>query len=151
MEPRLTPVSARRIRTTGRATPQTAVLVLLVEGRDGYRTSVSRVLRRAGYEIEATANGFEALVVASTVPVDVLVTDLELPRMRGQELARRLRARHPALRVVFFNGQTPRLYSNYELTRDDEVFLDKPSTAQGVLDALSAVVSGKPTAEPVPA
>jgi hypothetical protein len=123
--------------------------VLLVEGEDAYRASVSHLLRRAGYEIEATASGFEALIVASTAPFDVLVTDVELPRMRGQELARRLRARRPALKVLFFNGRTSWLDSDYELTRDDEVFMEKPSSPQGVLNALSTLVSGQSMAEPV--
>jgi hypothetical protein len=123
--------------------------VLLVEGEGAYRASVSRLLRRAGYEIEATASGFEALIVASTAPFDVLVTDVELPRMRGQELARRLRARRPALKVLFFNGRTSWLDSDYELTRDDEVFMEKPSSPQGVLNALSTLVSGQSMAEPV--
>ena len=148
METRVTPVSPHRART-GRPAPKAAVRVLLVEGEDAYRASLSRLLRRAGYEIEATASGFEALIMASGAPFDVLVTDLELPRMRGQELARRLRARRPALKVLFFSGRTSWLDSDCELTRDDEVFMEKPSSAQDVLNALSTLLSGQPMAQPV--
>ena len=80
--------------------------ILLVEDEDPVRRLFSTGLARAGYAVHEARNGLEALDVFDRHPdsIDLLVTDLRMPLMGGLELTRKLRARHPTLKVVCISG-----------------------------------------------
>ena len=70
--------------------------VLIVDREQAGREFLDRVLRQPGYQTVLAADGFEALRIAeSRGPFDLLVTDVVIPGMPGDELARRLRASTP--------------------------------------------------------
>ena len=80
--------------------------VLLVEDDAALRRYLGVVLRRAGYEVTAAADGLEALRLALSTRVSLVVTDAVMPRLGGPELCRLLRARaeYTALPVVLLTG-----------------------------------------------
>ena len=78
--------------------------VLVVEDEDVVRGLVRTVLTGAGFEVLVARDGEEAFALAAKHHVDVLLTDLMMPRHGGQEVAERLRATHPELKVVFMSG-----------------------------------------------
>jgi two-component system cell cycle sensor histidine kinase/response regulator CckA len=80
--------------------------VLLVEDESAVRALLAEVLRDAGYRVLTARGGPEALLLADRHRdrVDLLLTDVVMPGMRGGELARRLRALHPEARVLFMSG-----------------------------------------------
>ncbi|HEX6864661.1 MAG TPA: PAS domain S-box protein, partial [Thermoanaerobaculia bacterium] len=79
--------------------------VLLVEDESSVRELASRVLRSAGFTVTEASHGEEALERAQTLArIDLLLTDVVMPRMGGPDLAARLRPRWPGLRVVFMSG-----------------------------------------------
>ena len=78
--------------------------VLVVEDEEVIRGLVGQVLRAEGYDVVLAADGGEALEAAGRMPVDVLLTDLTMPGIGGQELADRLREQAPGLRVLFMSG-----------------------------------------------
>jgi PAS domain S-box-containing protein len=84
--------------------PAGAPTVLVVEDEEVIRGLVDQVLRGEGYEVILAADGDEALERARTTRVDVLLTDLTMPGIGGRELAERLRADQPALKVMFMSG-----------------------------------------------
>ncbi len=81
-------------------------VILLVEDDADVRASTARVLRRAGYDVLDAADGDAALqlMASRTAPVDVVITDIVMPRVGGAELARRLRERWPDLHVLYMSG-----------------------------------------------
>ncbi|HEX6913100.1 MAG TPA: PAS domain S-box protein, partial [Longimicrobium sp.] len=87
-------------RTRGRGT------VLLVEDEETVRRVAERVLSRAGYTVLTAGEGAEAMALSRQHPgiIHVLVTDLVMPRMSGSDLAQRLMAERPGIRVLFMSG-----------------------------------------------
>jgi len=79
--------------------------ILLVEDEQALRKATSRILRERGYEVVTANDGIEALdiVTASATSFDLILTDVVMPRMRGDELARKL-TDHTATPVVFMSG-----------------------------------------------
>ena len=72
---------------------------------------MDRVLREAGYETRLAADGPEALEAAKNgAAIDILVTDLMMPQMTGDELARRMRQEEPTLKVLYLTGFSDRLF-----------------------------------------
>ena len=83
--------------------------VLLAEDEALIALSLADLLEAEGYEVAIAANGAEALVEARRLgdALDVLVTDLNMPRMGGEALIRVLRADRPALPIVVVTGSAP--------------------------------------------
>jgi signal transduction histidine kinase/CheY-like chemotaxis protein len=80
--------------------------ILLVEDEQALREGTSRLLQARGYSVVTAADGIEALEVMDREeqPIDVVVTDVAMPRMRGDELALHLAQTHPQLPVLFVSG-----------------------------------------------
>ncbi len=110
------------------ATEACAETILLIEDDEAVRTIGSRTLERSGYTVLSAHDGADALRIAATHPgsIDLVVTDVVMPGMRGPELAVRLRAQRPNLRVLFVSGyfEVPR--SGAEIGQAEDEFLAKP-------------------------
>jgi DNA-binding response OmpR family regulator len=80
--------------------------VLLVDDDSDVRTYVSEVLGIGGFAVLEAADGAEALRIAETTrrPIDMLVTDINMPGIDGLELARRVQALRPTISVVYMSG-----------------------------------------------
>jgi len=80
--------------------------ILLVEDEDVVRALAQRVLERCGYTVLPCANGAEALVVAGERDrhIDLLLTDVVMPGLRGHEVAARVTATRPAIKVLYMSG-----------------------------------------------
>jgi two-component system cell cycle sensor histidine kinase/response regulator CckA len=104
--------------------------ILLVEDEDAVRSLATIVLKKHGYTVIAAANGEEACRLAHEHRIDLLVTDVVMPRMNGKELASVLRARIPQLRVIFMSGYTGEAVA-LQAARDT-LFLQKPFSPAGL-------------------
>ena len=120
------------------------ISVLIVDDEEPVRKFVDRVMRDAGYATAQAADGTEALEVASNLEsVDILVTDVMMPQMLGDELARRLRQSEPSLRVLYLTGYSDRLFKEKMTLWADEAYLDKPCSVKGLLQAVSLLLFGQ--------
>jgi two-component system, cell cycle sensor histidine kinase and response regulator CckA len=101
--------------------------ILVLEDDDLVRDVVERTLRRLGYEVTAAARPSEVLALSAERSFDLLVTDVVMPEMTGDAVARLVRERHPDLPVVFMSGYTAGVL-DLEIGALD-VFTSKPLTA----------------------
>src|SRR4051812_34309940 len=89
----------------GRPCPPGATLrVLLVEDHKDSRDVMSRMLRSAGFAVDAAATCGEALALGTSHTFDLLVTDLDLPDGSGWDLAERLRPALPGMVAIAVTG-----------------------------------------------
>jgi CheY-like chemotaxis protein len=117
--------------------------VLAVDDEAGIREFVAAVLRQPGYEVSLAADGAEALQAFETQgPFDLLLTDLMMPGMRGDVLAQRLRRATPDLKVLYLTGYSDRLFESRPFLWEDEAFVSKPVSVQGLLEAVSLLLVG---------
>jgi CheY-like chemotaxis protein len=119
----------------GRATDR---VVLVVDDEPAVRDWVARVLERAGIPGVLAADGREALrlVVDGRVRPAVLLTDIEMPGMTGVELAARLLAARPGLRVVMMTGDPERAAAARSHTSIVATVLLKPIAIDDLLAAV---------------
>jgi two-component system cell cycle sensor histidine kinase/response regulator CckA len=117
--------------------------VLVVDDEESVRKFVERVLREAGYRTALAADGTDAIEVAKGLrPFEILVTDVMMPHMSGDELARRLRQTDPGLKILYLTGFSDRLFKEKVTLWEDEAFLDKPCSVAGLLEAVSLLLFG---------
>jgi two-component system cell cycle sensor histidine kinase/response regulator CckA len=117
--------------------------VLVVDDEASVREFVDRALTFAGYRTVVASDGPEALAIfEATGPFDLLVTDLRMPQMMGDELARQLRLADPALKVLYLTGYSDELFRDRSTLWSDEAFLDKPQGVDALLEAVSLLLFG---------
>ncbi len=101
--------------------------VLLVEDHPLVREVVARALKQVGHVVLQAGSGEDALALAGrhTGRIDLLLTDIFLPGMRGYELADRLLASRPTLRVLYVSG-SPAENVDGGVLKDGDHYLNKP-------------------------
>jgi two-component system cell cycle sensor histidine kinase/response regulator CckA len=118
--------------------------VLIVDDEESVRRFVERVLTDAGYRTALASDGPEAIEVAARLgSVDLLITDVMMPQMTGDELARRLRLNEPKLKILYLTGYSDRLFKDKVTLWEDEAFLDKPCTMKSLMEAVSLLLVGR--------
>ena len=105
--------------------------ILLVEDEAPLRTLAAESLKRLGYTVLQAGNGLEALAVADQHPgkIDIVLTDVVMPRMGGPELVEKLRARRPGLAVIFMSGYTDAAALENARIGSGAMLLNKPFSA----------------------
>src|SRR5439155_21055581 len=132
------------VQSTMSSDPARPISVLIVDDEEPVRKFVDRVMVDAGYQTAQASDGVEALEVASKVgSVDILVTDVMMPQMLGDELARRLRQSEPNVKVLYLTGYSDRLFKEKVTLWADEAYLDKPCSVKGLLQAVSLLLFGQ--------
>ena len=121
--------------------------MLLVEDEHSVRQVIGQMLSRHGYTVIEAEAGDIALerVAAHPEPIDVLVTDVIMPRMSGKELADALTAARPEVRVLFMSGYTDDLIARHGVLEPGIAFLQKPFRLAALVAALRRLLEEAPT------
>ncbi|MBL8328284.1 MAG: response regulator [Rubrivivax sp.] len=122
--------------------------LMVVDDSPTVRRVLTRTLAKAGWEIVTASDGREALQRLAEEPVDLVITDLEMPRLDGLELARELR-RTPASAELPLLMLTSRDSDRHrQLAQDAGVdrFLTKPMADAELVSAVAQALHGEPTA-----
>lgn len=127
--------------------PQGGETVLVVEDEEAVRTLACNVLEKLGYRVRPFANANEVLdnVGVLDEPADLLLTDLVMPGMSGRELAERLLAIRPELRVLYTSGYTEDMAVHRGIAERGIAFLPKPYSMQTLAQRVREVLDEPPT------
>ena len=129
-------------KSEGRPPPTT---VLVVDDEAPMRTMQRRVLEEVGYAVLEATNGTDLVdLLAAGARVDLLIADLDMPVVRGDEMARRVRRSRPDLPVLYVTGHTDWLMDGRTLA-PGEAFLAKPFSPAQLRDAVSLLLRNTST------
>ena len=116
--------------------------VLVVDDEARIRDLARRILEGDGYQVTEASDGLEAISLLSQgAKVDLLMADLAMPKLGGDELVCRIRCAHPDLKVLYVTGHIDSLMDTRPLW-EDEAFLEKPFSPQGLTEAVSFLLYG---------
>jgi two-component system cell cycle sensor histidine kinase/response regulator CckA len=120
--------------------PESGAVILLVEDEPAVRGLFAVSLRKDGYFVLEASNGAEALAIVEQVGrVDLVVTDVVMPIMKGTELASRLRDRYPNLRFIFVSG-----YVVHDELGPNAELLQKPFLRQDLVKKVVEILGPAP-------
>jgi PAS domain S-box-containing protein len=137
-----TPAALPRIpRTPGAGGTET---ILLAEDEDAVRNVVRRILEINGYRVLLATDGMDALEVAGLEegPIQLLLTDVVMPRMSGRELAQRIKSARPDIHVLFMSGHTDDATVHHVAVHQRNAFIQKPFSATSLIVKIRQILDG---------
>jgi two-component system, cell cycle sensor histidine kinase and response regulator CckA len=140
------PVSEEREPAQGAGELRGSETLLLAEDDDGVRALAELVLSRYGYRVLGASDGVEALRIAGehAEPIDLLLTDVIMPRMKGPELAETLVAAQPRMRVLYMSG-----YADSAMLPDTaSLTVPKPFSEESLVRLVREALDRSPTEAP---
>jgi two-component system cell cycle sensor histidine kinase/response regulator CckA len=116
--------------------------LLLVEDEDGLRALACHTLRQRGYHILEASNGEEALEVSRHYgkSIDLLLSDVVMPKLGGHVLAERLLAERPEIKVLFMSGFTDSILFRHGVVNGEVECLFKPFTPSALAEKVREIL-----------
>ncbi|MDX2059086.1 MAG: PAS domain S-box protein [Gemmatimonadales bacterium] len=148
--PAVEETSALRVDQTRRTPMAGLETVLLVEDEEAVRRIATRALQANGYRVIGAADGHQALAALSGYRgrIALIITDVVMPNMDGADLAQRVRALHPDMRVLFTSGYFDDTVGKRGIFTTGSGFLPKPYAATVLLRRVREVLDGPPAGPP---
>jgi len=118
--------------------------VLIVEDEEALRDVTRRIFTQSGYHVLTAADGREALALAARYDgeIHLLVTDVVMPNMLGQEVAEKLRQLRPGVAVLYMSGYAQPRGATQGRLGLDATLIDKPFTATALIEHAGQVLNG---------
>jgi two-component system, cell cycle sensor histidine kinase and response regulator CckA len=116
--------------------------ILLVEDQDQLRSLISEVLRRSGYVVLQARHGMEALDLSRnhTEKINLMITDLIMPKMGGRDLANALAPKFPDMKVLYMSGYPDDALSQQEISSSSLAFIQKPFTPDTLVQKVREIL-----------
>jgi two-component system, cell cycle sensor histidine kinase and response regulator CckA len=135
------PVSRERRRVDRSSLPRGSETVLIVEDESIVRDVAVRILEKQGYRVFTARDGLEAMKRASEkVEIDLLLTDVVLPGMKGPQIAENVLALHPTMKVLYMSGYTSDSIVSRGLLQPGIAFIEKSFTAAALCQKVREVL-----------
>lgn len=116
--------------------------ILLVEDEDAILELVKRILSRNGYTVCAASNPNQAVELAATHSghLDLIITDVVMPEMSGNELAVQLSRSRPETKILFMSGHAAAVIARHQVSENDIGFIRKPFTKTDLLSRVRQIL-----------
>jgi CheY-like chemotaxis protein len=114
-------------------------VILCAEDNAQIRCLIRKLLKAEGFTVLAAGNGEAALRVSRRHPgpVDLLLTDMEMPGMGGLELSRKIKAERPGIKILVMSGD---IEGEEQVALDGLPFLPKPFSPRALRDQIGALL-----------
>jgi CheY-like chemotaxis protein len=127
--------------------------ILVVDDVAVVRLVISRILKKAGYQVIEAADGAEALTIAATEPLDLVITDLWMPGTNGADLLQAMSTHFPAVALMAMTGGSPQatLAASLEAGHGSGALMTlmKPIDKNELLEAIPRALSRAGQKEPI--
>jgi CheY-like chemotaxis protein len=137
-------IAEKEETTETQVVSEEGVSVLVVEDEPSLMRLTCKVLTRGGFQVFEAADVDDAVEIArkSETPIQLLLTDVIMPKMKGTEVFSKVKEYHPEIRVLYMSGYTENVIARHGILKDGIQFLQKPFSAKSLLEKVSGVLSG---------
>jgi PAS domain S-box-containing protein len=149
--PKVTAEVDREAERTVVAPPRGSETILFVEDEESVRELVRDYLVGTGYQVLEAVDGVQALEVAAAHKgaIQILVTDVVMPRLSGRELASRIAAQRPNTKILFISGYTDDSIFRHGVLEGGVAYLQKPFNLKAIAQKIREVLDGQVASTPL--
>ena len=115
--------------------------ILVADDEDDLRTLLGDLLSGAGYDVSSAADGEEAIALIRGDKPDLVMLDIQMPRMNGIEVLKFVNQHYPALRVVMLTGFADLKYAMEAREFGARDFISKPYKIDDILETISRILT----------
>jgi PAS domain S-box-containing protein len=117
--------------------------ILLVEDESGIRRLLHELLTSQGYKVLTAPDGDAGFTVGSFYSgrIDMLITDVVMPKLSGAEMAKRLTEKHPRLKVLYMSGYTDESIVQHGVLEPGIAFLSKPFKPEALIERVRKILA----------
>lgn len=115
--------------------------ILIADDEDDLRTLLSDLLASSGYDVSAAADGEEAIAAIRANKPDLVLLDIQMPRMNGIEVLKFINQNYPTLHVIMLTGFADLKYAMEAREFGARDFVSKPYKVDDILETISRVLS----------
>jgi CheY-like chemotaxis protein len=119
--------------------------ILLVDDNDEFRTMLSKVLTRAGFQVQEASDGRQAIELYGIHPSDLVITDLVMPEKEGLETIMEFKRLYAGSKIIAISGEErigPQASLQVAKALGAQRVLAKPFSDRDILEAVSEVLKG---------
>jgi CheY-like chemotaxis protein len=121
--------------------------VLVVEDQAGVRSYAVEVLQEYGYQVITAESADDALMQCELERIDLVLTDVVMPKISGRDVADRLKTLHPGIKVLFMSGYTDNIIEHNGVLEEGANFIQKPFSPEELARKVRLLL-GAPLASP---
>jgi CheY-like chemotaxis protein len=125
--------------------------IIVAEDNEAVREFVARELRDVGYSVLEACDGQEAVELCEVSPpntIDLLLTDVVMPRMNGPELVEEVVPWHPEMKVLYISGYNDDTIMDIGVVERGVTILEKPFSPETLAQKVREVLDANPTRKP---
>jgi two-component system chemotaxis response regulator CheY len=117
--------------------------ILIVEDENDIRNLYGLLMRSTGYEVIEACDGKDALEKFTAAPCELVITDMNMPRMGGLELIKELRRRSSQVHIILITGYGTLETEKRAFSLGSDEYMPKPFDMQELLDRVNEYFNGK--------
>ncbi|OQX86624.1 MAG: hypothetical protein B6D55_05580, partial [Candidatus Omnitrophica bacterium 4484_70.2] len=117
--------------------------ILVVEDDNTLRKMIKLMLKKLGYTIFEASSGIEALEMiekGKSKGIDLLLTDVIMPKLNGSELAEKVKRINPGIKILFTSGYTNNAIEHHGILNNSRFFISKPFSLRDLADKVHEVL-----------
>lgn len=115
--------------------------ILVIDDDDGIRLVMQKLFENGGHEVIAACDGQEGIDLYREQPIELVITDYQMPRKNGLEVLEELRAKKPDVRVLIMTSYAGDLLKETSIVDEDQI-IEKPFTLACLLGAVEELLNG---------
>lgn len=117
--------------------------ILIVDDEEDLRMLLGDVLTSAGYDITTASDGEEAIATLSTQMFDVVLLDIQMPRMNGIQVLKHINDHHPSTKSIIITGYADLHHATEARKLGAHDFIAKPYTLEDIMSSIERVPPAK--------
>jgi PAS domain S-box-containing protein len=116
--------------------------ILLVEDEQSVLKLTQTILQKAGYKVLTASTPYEALQIAAdrSFSIDILLTDVVMPEMDGEELSRKIQIHQPHIRKIYMSGYPAEILAKNNINSQDITFISKPFMPHQLIELIESIL-----------
>jgi FixJ family two-component response regulator/two-component sensor histidine kinase len=132
-----------QVQKTHEATGSKTATIMVVEDDEALCILTARILEKGGYRVIASHKPWDAIEKAGKFngPLDLLITDVIMPDLKGPDVYRKLAENHPQLRVLYMSGYTENMITRHGVFKEGIHFIQKPFSKHMLLECVEKIVN----------